>query len=196
MVASIVVSCKAHIGEAEKLVLSDTPVQTVDNMFAVQTRNGCVVMRVEAPVMKSFENDTSNYELFPDGISVYGYTDDGLLESLIFSDKARHISYKRSGRDELWEAFGNVIVHNVLKRETMETDTLYWDQTTNQIYTHCYVKMYSPSGFMQGYGMRSDDHARNSILHKPFNSYGYTVQDTTTVVIDSVNFIGPFRKNY
>ena len=54
--------------------------------------------------------------------------------------------------------------------------------------------MYSPDGMMQGYGMRSDDRARNAILHNPFNSYGYSVQDTTQVIVDSVNFIGPFPK--
>ena len=54
-----------------------------------------------------------------------------------------------------------------------------------------YVKMYSPDGFMQGYGIRSDDRARNSILLRPFNGYAVTVKDTTVVMIDSVNFIGP-----
>ena len=54
--------------------------------------------------------------------------------------------------------------------------------------------MYSDDGFMQGYGMRSDDHARNAILRRPFNSYGVTEKDTTKIVIDSVNFIGPFKK--
>ena len=47
---------------------------------------------------------------------------------------------------------------------------------------------------MQGYGMRSDEHARNAIIYKPFNSYGVVVQDTTAFVVDSVNFIGPFPK--
>ena len=57
-----------------------------------------------------------------------------------------------------------------------------------------YVKMSSPSGFMQGYGMHSDDRARTAIIHRPFDSFGYTVQDTTVSVIDSVNFIGPFLR--
>ena len=87
------------------------------------------------------------------------------------------------------------MIHNVLNRETIETDTIYWDETRQEIYTDCYVKLYSPDGFMQGYGMRADDHARNAILHHPFNSYGYTAQDSTLVVIDSVNFIGAFPKN-
>ncbi len=201
--AICVVCCKSRLGQAEDLVLSEMPVQTIDDMFAVQTRNGLVSMRMEAGVMKHFESDTASVDTFPDGFSLYGYSDEGLLETVIIADDARHVvrkSKKRLGRgqpqskDEIWEAFGNVVVHNVLKQETMETDTLYWDQAKEEIYTDCYVKMYSPDGFMQGYGMRSDDHARNAILLEPFNSYGVTVQDTTAVVIDSVNFIGPFPK--
>ena len=192
--ASIIVSCRNELAEAETLQLSEAPLQVMDDMFAVQTRNGVLEMRIEAPVMESYENDSLKYELFPEGLSVFTYADDGLLESLIFSDQAKHSKQTHGAGEEIWSAFGNVVVHNVLNQETMETDTIYWDQTTKEIYTDCYVKMYSPDGFMQGYGMRSDDHARNSILHNPFNSYGVTVQDSTKVVIDSVNFIGPFPK--
>lgn len=167
--------------------------QSVEDMFAVQTKNGTVVMRLESPLMERYDNDTSTFERFPNGFALYGYTDDGLLETIIIANDARHITYKKK-KGELWEAFGNVLIHNVIKQETMETDTLYWDQGENEIYTDCYVKMYSPDGFLQGYGMRSDDHARNAILHNPFNGYGVVVQDTTKVVIDSVNFIGPLRK--
>ena len=195
--AILVVSCKNKMAQAEALNLSRTPLQTIDDMFAVQTRNGLVVMRVEASVMERYDSDTVAYESFPRGIAIYGYSDEGLLETIIVSDDGRHITNKRrAGRaqEEIWEAFGNVVVHNVLKQETMETDTLYWNQAKNEIYTDCYVKMYSPQGFLQGYGMRSDDHARNAILLEPFNGYGYTVRDSTAVVIDSVNFIGPLVK--
>lgn len=196
--AILVVSCKSKMAQADALNLKDTPVQTIDDMFAVQTKNGLVVMRVESSVMERYQNDTSSYESFPKGIAIYGYSDEGLLETIIVSDDGRHITNKnRSTRqqEEIWEAFGNVVIHNVLKQETMETDTLYWNQAKNEIYTDCYVKMYSPQGFLQGYGMRSDDHARNAILLEPFNGYGYTVKDSTVVVIDSVNFIGPLVKN-
>lgn len=193
-VAFALISCKGKLGEADALSLKDSPIQIVDDMFAVQTKNGKVVMRMEADKMSRFETDTSSYETFPWGLAVYGYTDEGLLETVIISDDARHEIDKRRKDKEKWSAFGNVIIHNVVNQETMETDTIYWDQEKKEIYTDCYVKMYSADGMMQGYGMRSDDHARNAILHNPFNSYGVTVQDTTVVVIDSVNFIGPFPK--
>ena len=191
-VAFVVFSCKGKLGEAAALDLSETPVQVVENMFVVQTENSGLQMRAEAPLMEKYEKDTVSYELFPKGFFVYGYTEEGLLETNITSDNARHLKYK-DGR-ESWEAFGNVVVRNLIKQETMETDTLYWDQKNEKIFTDCYVKMFSPQGFMQGYGMESDQRARDSRIFNPFNSYGIVVQDSTEVVIDSVNFIGPLQK--
>ena len=191
-VAFVVNSCKGKLAEADDINLNEVPVQTVDNMFIVQTENGKIQMRTEAPLMEKYERDTLSYELFPKGFFVYGYTEDGLLETEIVADNAKHMKYGNG--EETWSAFGNVVVKNLIKQEVMETDTLYWDQKNEKIYTNCYVRMYSPQGFMQGYGMESDQRARNSIIFKPFNSYGIVVQDTTQVSIDSVNFIGPMRK--
>ncbi len=191
-VAFVVYSCKGKLAEAESLILEDTPVQTVDNMFIIHSENGKIQLRMEADLMERYERDTVSYELFPKGFAVYGYTDNELLETEIVSDKARHLKYK-DGREK-WEAFGNVVVRNLIKQEVMETDTLYWDQKNEKIFTDCYVRMYSPDGFMQGYGMESDQRARNSIILKPFNSYGIIVQDSTAVLTDSVNFIGPLLK--
>jgi len=191
-VAFIVYSCQGKLGEAKSLKIDETPVQTVRDMFVVQSENGMMQMRASADLMEKYERDTLTYELFPEGFAVYAYTDEGLLETEIVADNAKHMKYK-DGR-ETWEAFGNVVVKNLIKQEVMETDTLYWDQKNEMIYTHCYVKLYSPDGFMQGYGMESDQRARNSVIFNPFNSYGIVVQDSTEVVIDSVNFIGPLVK--
>ena len=192
-VAFIVFSCKGKLSEAEDMDISQAPVQTVDSKYFIQTENGKLKMRVEAPVMEVYDHDSVSYELFPKGLSVFGYAEDGSLETTIRSQQARHDMKKSSGEDK-WSAFGSVVIRNIVKQETMETDTIYWDQRVHQIYTDCYIRMYSPDGFMQGYGMRADDHARNAILRKPFNSYGVTAQDSTLVVIDSVNFIGAFPK--
>ena len=191
-VAFIVFSCKGKLGEAESLNLTETPVQIVDDMFIIQTENGMVKMRAEAPRMEKYERDSLDYELFPEGFFVYGYDESGKLETEIVADNARHLKYEDG--EESWEAFGNVVVKNLINQEVMETDTLYWDQNNEKIYTHCYVRMYSPDGFMQGYGMESDQRARSSILYNNFNNYAIIVKDSTQVLIDSVNFIGPFQK--
>ena len=183
---------REKLAEAETIRLDETPVQTVDDMRIVQSQNGLMQMRVEAPVMSRYEKDTLSYELFPKGISVFGYNEEGMLETEIVADNARHLKYK-DGR-ESWEAFGNVVVRNLINQETMETDTLYWDQKNERIYTHCYVRLYSPDGFAQGYGMQSDQRARDTELFSPFNNYAIMSQDSTKVIIDSVNFVGPLQK--
>ena len=192
--AFVVYSCKGDLKEAEKLDLSKTPIQVVDSMFFLKSENGQLKMRVESPKMEVFEYDSLSYNYFPDGIHVFGYSEEGLLETTIVADKARHDKYVKGGNEQ-WSAYGNVVVTNIIKQETMETDTLYWDSKAREIWTDCYIKMYSPSGFMQGYGMRSDEMARNSILLHPFDNVFYLgTEENPIVVIDSANFIGPFLK--
>ena len=192
-VAFVVFSCKGNLSEAEKLDLNKIPIQVVDSMFFVQSENGQVKMRVESSRMEVYERDTLSYDLFPKGIHVFGYNEDGLLETTIDAEQARHDKTPDGARDK-WSAYGNVVVHNAIKNETMKTDTLYWDSKAHEIWTDCYILMYSPSGSMQGYGMRSDEMARNAILKHPFDNEFILGSDTTQVVVDSVNFIGPVLK--
>lgn len=194
-VAIVFFSCRSKLYEAEVLDLERTPLQVVDSMYLVQSSNGAVTMRVLTGRMEKYEKDSISYELFPEGISVYAYKDDGVLESTIFANSARHDTPKgvRDG-DEIWMATDNVIVRNMENGQTIETDTLYWDRKKGEIYTDSYIRLYSFDGFAQGYGMRSDERARNAIIERPFNNYAIVVKDTAEVIIDTANFIGPILK--
>lgn len=187
-VAFVVISCKGNLHEAAKLNLKEMPIQTVDDMFFLQSENGNLKTRVEAPRMEVYEKDTTSFDLFPKGIKIYSYRENGELETTIVANEARHTKTKR----EMWAAYGDVVITNIAKQEIMETDTLYWDSVKHEIWTDCYIKMYSPSGFMQGVGMRSDEMARNSILLNPFDTE-FLIEEESAVV-DSVNFVGPMPK--
>ena len=191
--AFVVFSCKGNLSEADKLDLAKVPIQVVDSMFYVESENGRVKMRVESPRLEVYEYDNTSYDLFPKGIHVYGYSEDGRLETTIQAREARHDKKNKAGK-ELWSAYGNVVIRNIFKQETMETDTLYWDGSQREIWTDCYIRMYSPSGSMQGYGMRSDEMARNAVLLRPFDNVFFIESEQTRVVIDSVNLIGPMPK--
>ena len=189
-VAFVVYSCKGKIQQSDDIDLSATPMQVVNDMFVVQSENGMLQMRMEAETMERYQNDSMSYELFPKGLAVFGYNEEGLLETEITADNGRHVKVEKDD-SETWAAYGNVVVKNIINQEVMETNTLYWDRKNEKIFTDCYVKLYSPDGFMQGYGMESDQRARNSVILRPFDSYGVIVQDSTEVRVDSVNFIGP-----
>ena len=190
-VATVVISCKAQQDE-QVFDLQSMPMQTVAGMSAVQTKNGILQMRMESDLMQRYDNDSLSYELFPKGFEVFAYDAEGNLETQIVSDIARHTSYKgNSTKKETWEAFGNVVIRNLKKGERLETDTLYWNRESGVIHTHSLVKMYSPQGFMQGYGMESDEMARNAHILKPFDSYGVIGKDSSSVAgADTVHFIG------
>lgn len=171
-----------------------TPVQVVHDMQLLQTDKGEVSMRMHAPLMQRFDymKDTVRqaYELYSGGFHIDAYTDNGELETTITSDQARHVT---TDGQESWSAFGDVVIINHLKGERMETDTLYWNRQEQQIYTDCYVRLVSESGLMQGYGMTSDERARNAVILRPFDSYAVE-RDSTYSYIDTLNQMGPRKK--
>lgn len=190
LTAIIVLSCANKLKNIDSEKISDAPTQVIKNMNASQTDKGVMQMRLEAATMERYEMaEDSTKEYFPDSFTVFIYNEDGLLETEIISDKAMHT---KSKNDEKWSAFGNVVITNYIKGEKIETDTLYWNREEQIIYTDCYVKLSSPQSFMQGYGLKSDEKARNAQLLRPFDSYSIISDDSTgSAYIDTVNFIGP-----
>ena len=121
-VAFVVYSCKGKLAKTDKKSLEESPMQTVEGMFVVHSENGKMQMRMEADIMERYQNDSVSYELFPAGFAVFAYTEEGLLETQIVSDKAKHLKFK--DERETWEATGNVVVKNLIKQEVMETAEL------------------------------------------------------------------------
>ena len=192
VVATLLFSCKDELPVTNPIDADKVPTHIILEMSLEQSSGGKVKMRVSAPVMQNFSKSIPPYEIFPNGMNVKAFTADGLLETEITAKQARHIN---SPEKDQWEAYGDVVINNYIKGQTIETDTLYWDKSNKKIFTHCYVKIKDPLGFIQGYGMESDELARNAILLRPFDAYGIIKRDSTEVIyVDTVNFIGPILK--
>ncbi len=182
-------NCTRKAEIAENLDISSLPRQVGDTIFATQSDNGSVVMRMEAPRMEKYEEESLSYELFPAGFDVFSYND-GLLETQIHAKQAKHTTWK-NGKEQ-WAVYGDVEINNFIKGEKMLTDTLYWDRFEHKIYTDCFVKMSAPRGYLQGYGMESDEMARNAIILRPFDSFTRVGSDSLIgIYVDTVNIIGP-----
>ena len=190
-VATFVVSCGSE-DEAE-VDFSKTPMQVLDNMVFEESDKGVATFRMRAPRMEKYKDEKQEYELFPKGFYIYGYTAEGELETTIFSNKAKHIKASE-GLDESWTAMGNVVVINHLKGQKIETDTLYWDRNRHTIWNNCFTKLYDPDGYMEGYSLNSDERAANAIIQRPFNSYVVIEKDSLKEYRDTANFIGPRLK--
>ncbi len=193
VIAIILYSCKEDIPTTDFTKGDDYPTQIVENMRVIQFSAGIPSYIVEAPLMERFSLAETPYDVFPKGIVLKGFTEDGLMETKIVADYAKHIV---ESKEEIWAAYGNVVVNNFLKGEKMETDTLYWNRLTQRIYTHSWVRLTTPEFFMQGYGMESDDMARNAVIKNPYDSYAIISRDSTEVLYrDTINFVGPIKRD-
>ena len=88
-VATFVVSCGSE--EEAEVDFSKTPMQVLDNMVFEESDKGVATFRMRAPRMEKYKDEKQEYELFPKGFYIYGYTAEGELETTICSDKAKHI---------------------------------------------------------------------------------------------------------
>lgn len=193
VIATLILSCKEDLPVTDSIDASTLPTQIIETMSVQQTDAGIVVLRVEAPKMERYTLVNEPYDNFPNGINVKAFTKEGLLETEIRSNYAKHIN---GTKEEIWQAYGHVVINNYIKGQKMYTDTLYWDRNNKKIFTQCYVKMITPDVVMQGYGMESDDKARNAILLRPFDSDFVIARDSLEIpYIDSINFIGPLLRN-
>lgn len=190
-------SCKEE-ETSEPIDTEITPVQVVRDMAFIQSDWGSSVMKMNARTMQHFafvkDSMAQSYDFYPDGFHVNLYTLDGALETEINSQQAKHVT--TAGKEQ-WSAFGNVVIINHIKEQKVETDTVYWDQSNHMIRTDCYVRMSSPQGVMQGYGLESDEKAENAVVLKPFDSYS-VMRDSSDVYIntDTLNFMGPRKKAF
>ena len=183
---SFLQGCSTKTEVTDQIDMKTAPRQVGDSILAYQSVNGEQTLRVEAPRMEKYEMDSLSYELFPSGFYVFSYNN-GNLETSITAKKARHSVLK--DKSEEWEVFGDVVIINYINGQTMKTDTLYWDRYNHRIYTDCFVEMASPQGFMQGYGLESDEQARNAEIRRPFDSFTRIAEDS--LYVDTANFIGP-----
>ena len=189
LIATTIFSCKDDISTKSVSGIESLPTQIIDSMVLKQYTQGRVSFMISAPVLERYTNVKEPYDLFSSGIVLRGYTEEGFLETMIVADYAKNIT-----EVETWEAYGNVVINNYIKGETVETDTLYWNQKTHKIYTHRPVKLITPDGIMRGRGMESDEMMRDAVMGDPYDSYAIVRRDSTEVAYrDTVNIIGPFR---
>jgi Protein of unknown function (DUF1239). len=192
MVATTLFSCKDDILTGDVSEVGSLPTQVIDSMVLKQYTRGEVSFMVSAPTLERYANAEIPYNLFPNGIVLRGYNQDGFMETIIVADYAKNII---GAEEEIWEAYGDVVINNYIKGQRVETDTLYWNQKNHKIYTHRPVKITTPDSFMQGYGMESDEMARDVDILKPYDSYAIVRRDSTEVAYrDTVNIIGPFLR--
>ncbi len=157
----IFISCTPNIDLVNALEdKEDKASITAKNSEIIYTENGRIKLKVIAPVTKYYQSKENPHTEFPEGITVYTFSDSMEIESELTSKYANY--YEKKG---LWEANNNVVAKNS-KGETLNTEHLFWDQNKKIIYTDDMVKVTTADLTQYGQGFMSDESFNNWEIKK------------------------------
>ena len=157
-------SCENSMKDVKQFIDYDT----ISGLMAYdvvieRSDSGMLVAKLSAPVMRSLDNDNADSSMleFPKGFKAYMYDyGDTAPSSMIRGDYG--VSYEKK---ELVIARHNVVVTNMKTQETLETETLFWDQHKKKIYTSNFVKISSPDKIIFGDSLTAnEDFSRREIF--------------------------------
>ena len=108
-----------------------------DSVVFYRSDSGLINFELHTPRMVRMETEEDIME-FPLGFDVFMY-DKGEKTTELHAEYGKHY-----GKQQLIEAWGNVVVQNFNSNETMYSDKFYWYQDQKMIYTRSHVKIVTP----------------------------------------------------
>jgi LPS export ABC transporter protein LptC len=122
--------CENDVTKIPNLGDKRTALDVGHNIESYLSQGGKVKGRLTAPLMYIYQAD-SPYTEFPKTLHIDFYNDSLIKESQL---DARYGKYREWEKKVFLK--DSVVVINVLKGDTLRCDELWWDQTTQKIYTN------------------------------------------------------------
>ena len=156
----VLFSCSNSLDKVKEFIDTDT-INGVMAYDVVITRSdsGFVQAKLIADVMHSTEGDSAILE-FPKGFVAYIYEKDNDTSTMIRGDYGI-----RYDEDELIFIRDSVVVENLKSKETLFTETLFWNQKNKKIYTRNAVKIVSPDKIIFGDSLNANEDFTQRVIH-------------------------------
>ena len=131
-------------------------VDTIETLFSDSAR---LVVKMNAPrQLKMFNDD----ETYPKGVDIVFYDKDGTVSATLRSDRGK---YKKE--TNLYTVYGNVVIVDQKKGQTIRTEVLNWSPVTKKIYTKEFVTITTPTEILKGYGLNTTQDFSAYEIQKP-----------------------------
>ena len=150
-------SCKKGINKIPEYDIANLPLLTVKYDTTVYFDSGKVALRMTCPIMEQYDNHGDPYYEFKMGLYVEVFNPTGSISS-------KYAKYIINA--DLWELRDSVVVINE-NQDKLETESLFWNQAKDLIYTDRFVKFTNKDQIMMGTGFESDSHLRKRRIKKP-----------------------------
>lgn len=161
-------SCKQEIPKNELLEYDGKfPDESSTDIELIFSDDGIKSFVLTAPVLNTYTpNDSQpdrNYMDCPEGIKIVSYDENGFEQSILTADYAISEQHTRT-----MEARKHVVVTNLIKHETIETEQIIWDKNNKKIFSNVEVKQIKADGTINyGDGFEADEKFTKYVVWNP-----------------------------
>lgn len=156
------ISCNRHSDKVELFSYQGKyPDESAENITITMSDSGKISFMVTTPILNHYASGNDNYTDCPEGIKIVSFTEWGEKQAIITADYAAYEN------NSVYRASKNVVIHDVIKGDTLETDEIIWDQRTRTIYSNVLVKQKKADGSVNyGDGFTADERfTKYTIVH-------------------------------
>lgn len=149
----VMVSCENDIKTIKSFANDkELPVLKAENVEVLYSDSALLKMRLVAPEYSKFASNSNPYSEFTKGLTIYMYNEKSEVRTVI---KARYVKY--SEKDHIWHALNDVQADNIEKNEHLNTEEMFWNETSGKIYSTKFTRIINADGVFYGQnGFESD----------------------------------------
>lgn len=139
------------------------PDESAKDIDIIFSDSGRISFHIFAPLLNKYNSGDDSYLDCPEGVTITSYDDYGNKQSVLTAEYA--IS---NDAEQQMEAHRNVVITDLQKKETIETEKIIWDKKNKSIYSDVDVKLIKADGSIYyGEGFEGDERFRKYSIRKP-----------------------------
>ncbi len=161
------------MNEIQKVTFNqDAPDEVIENFHVTFIDSGVSKVEIFSNLTEVY-NKPESITLFKDSVRVNFFSPNGELTSTLFAQSGNVNS--TTGKMFVQDS---VRLYNIEKKQTLESENLYWNQKKKSIYTNSPVVVKTPKAYFYGDGIQTT---------QEFSEYTFLKPRGTFLLNDSVN---------
>ncbi len=169
----VAVSCKEEkkVDVAAGLNPEKMATMTTKNVSTLISDSGVIQYKIVSPLWKVYDQIDTPYWVFPQGLFLQKYDRKFNVIATVAADSARYFKDRK-----LWKLMGRVELTKAPK-DLFQSAELYWDQTSNKIYSDSFIHIETATHVLEGIGFISNDKLTEYRVVKPMGIFPVNKED-------------------
>ena len=166
-------ACENDIAVVQRISYeADAPTESTKNLILTYAESGFARVKIHAALAETYRGKAQITKI-KDSLRVYFFNEKGDIVSTL-SALYGEINYNTG---ELMVK-DSVRLYNHKKKQTLETEALFWNQKDSSIYSRSSVIVRSPKGKVFGEGIKTKQDFSSYVLLKPVGSWQIDKNET------------------